>query len=161
MRNSATSFKTGIEPLFRAGRAEDQAVVRKILTESNLSFHERAENGAVAAVPMGSILVHLLELNGEVLGVLQWRDLGKEAEILDIAVPAKHRRRGCGLRLLQRFVVSARERNARDIFLEVRESNLAAIGLYRKVGFSPAARRPSYYQHPEEAALLFHLKIAG
>jgi ribosomal-protein-alanine N-acetyltransferase len=150
-----------VELSFREGRASDEPRVRKILSESNLSFHQPSESGVNPVNAIGSTRVHLLERNREVLSVLQWRDLGEEVEILDVAVPADCRRRGFGLGLLQAFVAFAGGRGVRQIFLEVRESNEAAIGLYRKGGFSPVGRRPNYYRQPQEAAFLFHLKIRG
>jgi len=102
----------------------------------------------------------LLERNEQALAVLLWRDLGEEVEILEVAVAAKHRREGLGLSLFERFVALVRQRGARTLFLEVRESNVAAVGLYKKVGFLKTGRRPSYYLQPEEAALLFSLKIS-
>jgi len=156
---SAQEFN--VELSFREGRASDEPSVRRILSESNLSFRAYSKVAVTAVNLIGSTRVHLLEMNSEVLGVLQWRDLGEEVEILDVAVPVDRRRRGFGLGLLRGFVVFAGDRGVRQIFLEVRESNEAAVGLYRKVGFSPTGRRPNYYQQPQEAALLFHLKILG
>jgi len=156
---SAQEFN--VELSFRESRASDEPSVRRILSESNLSFHQYGEGGVNPVNVIGSTRVHLLEMNSEVLGVLQWRDLGEEVEILDVAVPADRRRKGFGLGLLRGFVAFAGHRGVRQIFLEVRESNEAAIGLYRKGGFSPTGRRPNYYQQPQEAALLFHLKIRG
>jgi len=156
---SAQEFN--VELSFREGRASDEHSVRRILSESNLSLHQHSESGVKPVNAMGSTRVHLLERNSEVLGVLQWRDLGEEVEILDLAVPTDRRRRGFGLGLLRGFVAFAGDRGVRQIFLEVRESNAAAIGLYRKGGFSPTGRRPNYYQLPQEAALLFHLEIRG
>jgi ribosomal protein S18 acetylase RimI-like enzyme len=154
---SAQGFN--VELSFREGRASDEHSVRRILSESNLSLHQQSGVKPVSAI--GSTRVHLLERNSEVLGVLQWRDLGEEVEILDLAVPTDRRRRGFGLGLLRGFVAFAGDRGVRQIFLEVRESNEAAIGLYRKEGFSLTGRRPNYYQQPQEAALLFHLEIRG
>ena len=40
------------------------------------------------------------------------------------------------------------------VFLEVRASNEAALGLYRRFGFSEAGRRANYYERPREDALV-------
>jgi ribosomal-protein-alanine N-acetyltransferase len=39
------------------------------------------------------------------------------------------------------------------MFLEVRETNQAAITLYQQAGFVVVGRRPGYYCDPAEAAL--------
>jgi ribosomal-protein-alanine N-acetyltransferase len=44
-----------------------------------------------------------------------------------------------------------------DWFLEVRESNTAAVALYGAAGFLPSSRREKYYRNPPEAALVMRL----
>jgi ribosomal-protein-alanine N-acetyltransferase len=43
--------------------------------------------------------------------------------------------------------------------LEVRASNLAALGLYRGHGFSTTGVRPGYYSAPDEDALLLEAAL--
>jgi ribosomal protein S18 acetylase RimI-like enzyme len=152
-------------PVFREGRPADRVAIRAILQEASLSLHAPSGSEATPrreiATQVGSTFVHLCEHRGAVVAVLQWRNLGEEAEILDVAVPAMHRRRGHARFLLEKFLNLARDRGIRDVFLEVRESNAPAIALYCKFGFSDSGRRPDYYRAPVEAALLFHLKVSG
>jgi ribosomal protein S18 acetylase RimI-like enzyme len=61
---------------------------------------------------------------------------------------------------VQEFLALARSRGAEEIFLEVRESNLAARRLYETSGFSESGRRQSYYQQPQEDAIVYHLGLA-
>ena len=68
-----------------------------------------------------------------------------EAQILNLSVVPDARREGLGRALLRRFVDDARRCDAEQIFLEVRTSNVAAIGLYVAEGFAPVARRADYY----------------
>lgn len=68
-----------------------------------------------------------------------------EWALLSIGVGPQQRRSGTAERLLVMCFNAAREHGARHVFLEVRESNLAALGLYRKVGFEVVRRRPGYY----------------
>jgi ribosomal-protein-alanine N-acetyltransferase len=68
-----------------------------------------------------------------------------EAQILNISVVPDARREGLGRALLQSFIDDARLLGAEQIFLEVRASNAAAIGLYETEGFAPVARRVGYY----------------
>lgn len=69
-----------------------------------------------------------------------------EAELLDIAIDTKHQRRGFGSGLLEDLAVLARRANMRRMVLEVRASNEAAIGLYRKSGFTDIGLRRDYYR---------------
>jgi ribosomal-protein-alanine N-acetyltransferase len=71
-----------------------------------------------------------------------------EAQILNLTVAPDARGEGLGRRLLHHFVDHARAFGAEQIFLEVRSSNAAAVGLYQAEGFVPVARRAGYYPGP-------------
>ena len=51
-----------------------------------------------------------------------------------------------------------RRRRPGEFFLEVRESNLAARDLFRKLGFEQVGVRPGYYDHPAEAAIVMRVR---
>jgi ribosomal-protein-alanine N-acetyltransferase len=53
---------------------------------------------------------------------------------------------------------SAKEEGAVTSFLEVRESNEAALEMYRKFGFVESGRREGYYKDNGEDAILMSLK---
>jgi ribosomal-protein-alanine N-acetyltransferase len=77
-----------------------------------------------------------------------------EAEIADLAVAPWARRRGIGGLLLDLAAADARDAGVRTLYLEVRESNSAAIALYESRGFGTIGRRRQYYRHPLEDALV-------
>jgi ACS family hexuronate transporter-like MFS transporter len=90
-----------------------------------------------------------------VAGFIVVRQTGPgEYEILNLAVAPEFRRQGAGAALL-RDVVTGRPG---AYFLEVRESNLAAQALYRKLGFTEAGLRKNYYTDPPEAAIVMRLQ---
>lgn len=68
-----------------------------------------------------------------------------EAELMLVAVLPRDRGRGLGRRLVTGAMQKARQRGAHKIFLEVRDGNSAALGLYESLGFSVAGRRQNYY----------------
>jgi len=68
-----------------------------------------------------------------------------EAQILNVSVVPDARGRGLGRSLLRRFIDDAMRLGAEQLFLEVRLSNVAAIGLYESEGFARVARRERYY----------------
>lgn len=84
-----------------------------------------------------------------------------EAEVLNLAVAGQSRRRGLGGRLLDAVLGMIREQGAREVFLEVRESNAAAIALYTSRGFAALSRRARYYREPVEDALVLRHAIEG
>jgi len=77
-----------------------------------------------------------------------------EAELLNLAVSDESRRRGVGSALLRHLLDSAAAQGVRTVYLEVRESNAAARGLYATYGFVEVGRRRGYYQRPVEDALI-------
>ncbi len=80
-----------------------------------------------------------------------------EAEILNIAVLKPFRGRGIGASLLKQMVEQLMEFRPFSVFLEVRESNIAARRFYSRNGFTETGRRHDYYQKPLENAILMSL----
>ena len=72
-----------------------------------------------------------------------------EAEILTIVVARAHRKHGLGWQLMDAVLRELHGRRAEALFLEVDETNLAAIGLYRRLGFREVGKRPNYYRSTE------------
>lgn len=91
---------------------------------------------------------------GEIAGLLAASAVGDEAELQNLAVAAEKRRRGIATLLL--FVALDRlvAAGIRKIWLEVRESNEAAVAFYLRHGFHHTGRRLDYYQAPREDALI-------
>ena len=69
-----------------------------------------------------------------------------EAELLNIGVAAAQQRKGLGRAMLAEMLDAARAKQLRRVFLEVRPSNVAAIALYRSVGFGEIGVRRGYYR---------------
>lgn len=74
-----------------------------------------------------------------------------EMHVNTVAVVRTRRRQGIGERLMRDAI---RLSGARRVTLEVRRSNLAALALYRKLGFEVTAARRDYYQNPVEDGLI-------
>lgn len=77
-----------------------------------------------------------------------------EGEILDVAVRHDCRGKGVGRALVARAIRDLKESGARVVCLEVRVSNLPALALYRRLGFSETGRRRGYYENGEDAILM-------
>lgn len=77
-----------------------------------------------------------------------------ELDISTLAVAEQWRRCGLGRWLLERVIELAEGRGVRFAFLEVRQSNWAAIELYRSLGFEIVSHRRGYYQQPHEDAFV-------
>lgn len=92
--------------------------------------------------------------NSEILGCCGIRNMCGDGEITNVVVKEIHRRRGIGEKLLQGLMEQSRSIGVRNYTLEVRESNTAAIHLYRKLGFTTEGRRRNFYEKPAEDALI-------
>lgn len=77
-----------------------------------------------------------------------------ELEILNVAVDPPFRRRGVARKLIQQVLTGYRG----AVFLEVRQSNVAARKLYHSLGFETIAVRKDYYSDSGEPAIVmkFH-----
>lgn len=74
-----------------------------------------------------------------------------ELHVLNVTTRADKRRRGMGRALMKVAVAYARKQRVRQLLLEVRRSNAAAIALYRSTGFFATNIRPRYYPDDEDA----------
>ena len=83
-----------------------------------------------------------------------------EGYIGNVAVRPAFRRRGIADALLDALETLGRERELSFLTLEVRAGNAPAIALYEKNGYAQTGRRPGYYDHPKEDAILmtYYLK---
>ncbi len=80
-------------------------------------------------------------------------------EIFNIAVSPIERGKGIAGRLLRLCLLAARKAGGARVLLEVRESNVPAIALYRRAGFTLQGRRKRYYTRPVEDALLYRCDL--
>lgn len=97
------------------------------------------------------------DLDGRVVGMMVAWFIVDEIHIATIATHPDFRKQGIGEKLLLHTLQSAKEEGALTSFLEVRESNDAALELYRKFGFVESGRRESYYNDNGEDAILMTL----
>lgn len=84
-----------------------------------------------------------------------------DADIQTIAMAEVWRGRGRGRTLLRALADLARERGARELFLEVRADNPAAEALYVSEGFVEISRRPRYYQPDDVDAIVMALDLVA
>ena len=95
--------------------------------------------------------------DSKLLGYIVFWLLEDEVHILNLAVHPALRRDGLATTLLKYLVDVAQKAACRTIFLEVRPSNIAALGLYTSFGFTKVGMRPNYYTDTKEDALLYTL----
>lgn len=81
------------------------------------------------------------------------------AELESVVVAALARRWGAGKKLCEAIVNWSRNQQAASVELEVRAANKPALVLYRMLGFTEIGRRPRYYDHPVDDAILMRLDL--
>lgn len=99
--------------------------------------------------------VFLTALAGEeVAGYIGCYCIAGTGEITNVAVKDTCRRRGIGAMLLEGLYKAGETLDTREFFLEVRESNEAAISLYSRQGFVKEGIRKNFYEKPVENAVI-------
>lgn len=83
-----------------------------------------------------------------------WQKIGDECELLSISVMKRNRRKGYAKQLLEHGHKQFKRLGVVKFFLEVRESNEAAISLYTKFGYERIAERKGYYSDSEKAVIM-------
>lgn len=86
------------------------------------------------------------------VGMVVGRFLAKKAHISHLIVHPDFQGHGLGDYLVSKWLSFAKEEKIRQASLEVRESNFTAQTLYKKHGFSVAAKKHNYYYNNNETA---------
>ncbi|PAJ72852.1 ribosomal-protein-alanine N-acetyltransferase [Pseudoalteromonas sp. NBT06-2] len=86
-----------------------------------------------------------LYVDGVLVGFYMTEMAGPDFTLMDICISPEHQGKGYAKLLVDNLIDEAQKRNAESIFLEVRVSNLSAIGLYEKLGFNEMGIRKDYY----------------
>ncbi|HWF39427.1 MAG TPA: ribosomal protein S18-alanine N-acetyltransferase [Candidatus Acidoferrales bacterium] len=110
-------------------------------------------------VAAGEMAGWVAEEKGEIAGFLVARQIGGDVEILNVAVAPDVRRHGVGSALFEAAIGWAKSLGAERAFLEVRQSNHAAIQFYERYNFRATGHRPRYYTSPVEDALVLALHL--
>jgi ribosomal-protein-alanine N-acetyltransferase len=101
-----------------------------------------------------SICLVLVDDADFVYGHAYMRHVINEGHICNIAVRLGHRNQGFASMLVEAFLQEAAKLEMIGLTLEVRESNIAAINLYKKHGFKQEGIRKDYYSHPIEDGII-------
>lgn len=105
------------------------------------------------------------EINREIVGYIMCRietgipsfkvlGIAKKGHVISIAVLPEHHRKGIGNQLIKKATRAMVNYKAKECYLEVRESNLPAIQLYKKLGFEVVRSIRNYYADGENAFVM-------
>ncbi|MDP4120224.1 MAG: ribosomal protein S18-alanine N-acetyltransferase [Bacillota bacterium] len=102
---------------------------------------------------------YVAEVFGKVAGYIGAHFVCGEGYIANIAVSPNYRGLGIGSALLDCLVQFAKLQKLSFLTLEVRQSNIAAINLYKSFGFIDAGIRKNFYSNPTEDANIMTLIV--
>ena len=109
--------------------------------------------GELSEVPV-SRKVTVAEFEGQVIGYVSLRFVGRQGDVNTIAIAKDFQRKGFGNQLLDWLLMTAKDLGVRELFLDVRADNLAAIEMYKKAGFDRIDIRRNYYDHSVDADVM-------
>lgn len=118
-----------------------------------LAFSEPWSEGALSLLVREGAFGIVACLDGQVVAYGGMTYVLDEGSVTNIATHSDFRRRGIGRKLTAAMLDEAKKRGLARVFLEVRESNLAARALYEGVGFRACGVRKNFYRRPVESAL--------
>ena len=149
--------------MIRRAEAKDAEALLRLERETEGAAHWGAAEYAQILKPgEGPLrrLVFVAEERGDLQGFIVVKLLaGAPAEIENLAVAEKHRRRGVGAGLCRAALQAAHEAGADESELEVGAVNSAATNLYAGLGFTLCGKRKNYYAHTRQDALLMKAKL--
>ena len=96
----------------------------------------------------------------QVVGYIGSQTVMAETDMMNVAVHPDFRRKGIAEALIRTLVENLKEKGSHCLTLEVRASNMPAIALYEKLGFSEIGRRKNYYRNPREDARILRKEWA-
>ena len=136
------------------------ADVPQIAELEKLCFSDPWSENSIASELENPLSLWLVwEEQGEVLGYIGSQAVLPEADVMNLAVGPKGRRRGIAKALLTELTGLLHKAGVEMLFLEVRASNAPAITLYEGFGFIFVGRRPKYYVNPTEDALILRKEL--
>ena len=94
----------------------------------------------------GGYLAWVIDEKRKTVGFLVVLIHKDECQLMNIGVEPKHWRQGYGKKLLTHLFTTLKSQPVKQIMLEVRASNIAAINLYQSMGFVQVGIRKGYYQ---------------
>ena len=132
----------------KKGSIQDAAAILAVMEDVYAASPWKLEQIQADLEQESSTYFLALDEERQVLGFVAIQETLYEVEVLQIAV--KHAFQGQGL--AQQLLAQLPDQ--KEIFLEVRVSNLPAQGLYKKMHFEEIARRKNYYHDPIEDAVI-------
>ena len=129
--------------------------VAQIAALEKICFSDPWSENSVASELNNKLAFWLVATEGDsVAGYIGSQTVMDETDMMNVAVHPDFRRRGIAEDLVNALVEQLKVMGSHCLTLEVRASNVPAIALYEKLGFSEIGSRRNYYRNPREDALI-------
>ena len=129
--------------------------VPQVAELERLCFSDPWSERSIAGELNNNLAHWLVSVENEVVtGYIGSQTVLGETDMMNVGVHPEQRRKGIAEALVTALVSDLKDKGSHCLTLEVRVSNVPAIALYEKMGFSQIGRRPKYYRNPREDALI-------
>jgi len=98
-------------------------------------------------------------ISKDIIGFIIFWIIDEIAELHSISTDDDYKRQGYAKKMINHMFDILRNKKIREVFLEVRKSNIPAINLYKQLEFNKISERKEYYRSPVEDALIFRKSI--
>jgi len=98
--------------------------------------------------------VSVAVLDSQIVGYASLRFVGKQGDVNTVAVASNQQGKGIGTALMDWLESQAALRNVREIFLDVRSDNEAALKMYASRGYERIDIRRNYYGNTIDANVM-------
>ena len=137
-----------------------QAHVPAIAQLEKLCFSDPWSESSIETELSCRLSCWLVAMEGDaLLGYVGSQTVIDESDMMNIAVHPDHRRKGIAEALIAALEEQLRQRGSKALTLEVRDSNVPAIALYEKLGFTQVGLRKNYYRNPKEDARILRKEL--
>ena len=136
------------------------SIISQIFAVENESSARQSDTTHTKSISENGIIFFIEhDENKNIAAFCSANTLSSDWEIYDVETAPSYRRKGMAKKLMSALIKAARGGGGERILLEVRESNDAAINLYRALGFKEYSVRKNYYMDNSENALCMELKL--
>ena len=133
----------------------NQSHVAAIAELESICFSDPWSVNSISSEVENPLSLWLVAMDGDhLVGYVGSQSVLGWADMMNLAVSPDYRCQGIGRELVQRLIDQLKANDVTCLTLEVRASNENAIKLYNSLGFIEVGKRPGYYHHPKEDALI-------
>ena len=103
--------------------------------------------------------IFVISDNEDLIGYIIFHITDDFTDIYKIYIRDNDKRKGYGTQLLNKVIDIANRYHSKKIMIEVRSKNIVAINFYIKNQFIEISKRESYYNNPNDDALILERKL--